>query len=547
MTQAEDAEKPDSLDALLRQAAHVSATVASSGRTLSVGATLAGERLSILRKLGEGGMGVVYEAFDSQRKARVALKTLTRVDAAGVYRLKNEFRALSDVTHPNLVQLYELFAEGDAWFFTMALIDGERFDRFVRVDGMLDEARLRAALPQLVAGVAAIHAAGKLHRDLKPSNVLVTPEGRVVVLDFGLSVDPELGGVGHTVADESVSGTPAYMAPEQAAGRAASAASDYYAIGVMLFEALTGRLPFQGRAHEMLTDKQRRAAPAVRDLYADAPADLATLCAQLLAPDAAQRMGRAGLATLLPHNTSASEPARSAALSVAPAGAPLLLGRERELEALREAYAATLAGKPVVMFVAGESGMGKSALAEAFVNELRERGDAVVLAGRCYERENVPYKGFDALVDELSRYLRKLPVAEAAALMPREVYALARIFPVLDRLTVVASAPKRDVPDPQDLKRRAFEAFGELLARMRDRRPLLVLVDDLQWIDDDSMRFMRALLLHSTPAPILLLCVHRSEGASENTLLQSVQEAARTNPSLTLSTGAACPAKRARR
>ncbi|HKO92780.1 MAG TPA: serine/threonine-protein kinase, partial [Polyangiaceae bacterium] len=231
----------DPLDELLRQAAHVSHTERTSQRTLAVGTRLVGGRFSILRRLGEGGMGIVYEAFDDQRKGRVALKTLTHIDAAGVYRLKNEFRALSDVIHPNLVQLYELFAENDAWFFSMELIDGERFDRWVRPDGAVHEQRLRRALPQLVAGVAAIHTAAKLHRDLKPSNVLVTPEGRVVVLDFGLSVDPELGGVGHTLADASISGTPAYMAPEQAAGKTASAASDYYAIGVMLFEALTGR------------------------------------------------------------------------------------------------------------------------------------------------------------------------------------------------------------------------------------------------------------------------------------------------------------------
>jgi eukaryotic-like serine/threonine-protein kinase len=528
-----DASTPtgDALDALLREAAHVSETVASSRPALAAGSVLAGGRLSIVRKLGEGGMGVVYEAYDSERNARVALKTLSRVEAAGVYRLKNEFRGLSSVTHPNLVRLYELFVDGEIWFFTMELLRGQRFDRWVRPGGTLDEPRLRSALAQLVAGVDAIHAAGKLHRDLKPSNVLVSEDGRAVVLDFGLAVEPELGGVGRTVADESVSGTPAYMAPEQAAGRAATAASDYYAIGVMLFEGLTGRLPFQGRPHEMLTDKLRRAAPAVSESNSTAAPDLVQLCKQLLAQDAAARVDRAGLSAALHASIPGRIVAPERASASPPPGEPLLLGRGEELAALRAAFDASVAGKAVVVFVSGESGMGKSALVGAFASELRGRG-VQVIAGRCYERENVPYKGFDALVDELSRHLRKLPGEEAAALLPRETYALARIFPVLERVPVVAAAPKREVSDPQDLKRRAFEAFGELLGRMRDRAPLVLVVDDLQWIDQDSLRFMRALLLHASPAPVLLVCAHRSEGAEGNALLSSVREAAFNNAAI---------------
>ncbi len=138
------------------------------GSALRLGSSVGGGRLSLLRRIGEGGMGVVYEAFDDERKAKVALKTLNRLDAASVYGLKNEFRALAGVVHPNLVRLHELFAEGDSWFFTMELVPGERFDRWVRPEPaarVLDEGRLRAAFAQLVDAVNAIHAAGKLHRD----------------------------------------------------------------------------------------------------------------------------------------------------------------------------------------------------------------------------------------------------------------------------------------------------------------------------------------------------------------------------------------------
>src|SRR4051812_11582723 len=157
-TDVEEATAESAFDALLREAARVSghAPVASSPR-LRVGSTLWDGRLSVLHRVGEGGMGVVYAVFDAQRQTRVALKTLNQLDASDVYRFKNEFRALADVRHPNLVQLHELFVDNAGWFFTMELVDGERFDSWVRPAGALDEVRLRTALAELVAAVGAIH------------------------------------------------------------------------------------------------------------------------------------------------------------------------------------------------------------------------------------------------------------------------------------------------------------------------------------------------------------------------------------------------------
>src|SRR4029079_16815811 len=140
-------------------------------------------------------------------------------------------------------------------------------------------------------------------------------------------------------------------------------------------------------------------------------------------------------------------------------------------------------------------------------------GRAVVLQGRCYERELVPFKAFDSLVDDLSRFLRRIGRDHALQLMPREVSALARLFPVLDRVDVVAEAPRRDVPGAQELRRRAFGAFGErmgrgvrglwrrscgacseLRGRVRDPQPLVMYIDDLQWLDADSCVLLKHLL-----------------------------------------------------
>ena len=512
----------------LRQAAQAMApSRAASGLRFHPGKRLLDGRLRIRRRIGEGGMGVVYEAEDLQRgAATVALKTLSRVDPAGVYRLKGEFRSLAELRHPGVCHLYELFCEGEQWFFTMELVQGVRFDRWLRPHGELREARARAAFARLCEGIAAIHGAGKLHRDLKPSNVLVSDTGRVVVLDFGLAMAPESDGINQTVSDHRISGTPAYMAPEQAAGASTSTASDLYALGVMLFEALTGELPFTGRVGEILAAKQRELAPPVHSKAPAAASDLAALCDALLAREPALRPSidevRAALG-------SGAEP-QSVSRSVRPpAEQEPLLGREGELSELRAAYQATLAGQPVVLFVAGESGIGKSALVGCFLDELRAEGCAALLAGRCYEQESVPFKAFDALVDDLSRFLRKLTREAAGDLMPREVSALARLFPVLERVSAVAEAPSRELLDPQELQQRAFAAFGELLARIRDRRPLVLYIDDLQWTCRDSTVCMSALFALPEPPPLLVIASHRSEGAADNPLLQRTFAAARAN------------------
>src|SRR5438309_10056148 len=144
----------------------------------------------------------------------------------------------------------------------------------------LDESRLRSGLRQLAEGVNRLHEMGKVHRDIKPSNVLVTDEGRVVILDFGLveDIEPE-------ARDTLLVGTPDYMSPEQGAQLPISNSSDWYSVGVMLYEALTGVLPFTGRFFEVVMHKRTRKPVQPREINYEAPPDLNDLCMRLLRPD----------------------------------------------------------------------------------------------------------------------------------------------------------------------------------------------------------------------------------------------------------------------
>ena len=521
----------------MREAAQLSAPCGTELHApFQSGGFLAAGRFQVRRRIGRGGMGTVYEAYDAERRSTVALKLLSRVTPEGLYRFKNEFRTLIDIRHRNLVQLHELFSSDASWYYTMELVRGTDLVRYTRPVfagaseaeaqlsrdrggalfpvGQLVEERARSCLSQLVAALAAVHGAGKLHRDLKPSNVLVTAEGKLVLLDFGLSIDAQPGGIGQTQTETALCGTPAYLSPEQAAGRPATVASDLYSLGVLLFEVLTGRLPFEGTSGELLAAKQRDLPPLAATIDPNAPADLALLCHALLSIDP---QARPSLAKLCAHvggdRTLQAQPPLASA-------APLLRlhGREEELSLLRDAYRATLTGQAVLLSISGESGAGKTSLAQAFLSELSVLGSAVVLAGRCYERESVPYKLFDPLVDAMTRTLRKVLPGELAALGPEQAAALMRLFPVLERVFSSAAPTKLPTVSPQELQELAFDAFGALLAKLRKERPLVLLVDDVQWSDTDSLRFLQGLLTQVSPVPLLFVLSHRSVPSAQATL-----------------------------
>ncbi len=494
------------------------------------------ERYQIIRRLGAGGMGVVYEAYDRQRGQRVALKTLSFEDPGAIYRLKREFRALSDVAHPNLISLHELVRDEDTWFFTMELIDGENFLEHVRpgqrttapivsepksdeVAGGLDVNRLRSVLTQLVEGVNHLHEAGKWHRDLKPENVLVREDGRVVLLDFGISAEAKLEGPG-TLATGAM-GTAAYMAPEQIDVGQSTPASDWYALGVMLYEALTGDVPFSGSSLSVIGRKMFEDPAPPEEIVPDAPADLVALCKALLVrepedrPSGMEVLQRLGQAH---PRVRTSSPRRRLVSAV--------MGRELHVTVLQEEFEKARGGAAVSVYVQGLSGIGKTTLVEHFLEQLDERYQAVVLSGRCYPRESMPYKAVDGVIDSLTRYLRSLPEEEVRELLPREILFLTRVFPVLEKVgeDLDFRYPQPEVPDALELRKRAFSALRRLLWAVAQRRPVIVYVDDLQWTDADSVALLQDLMRPPTAPPIMLVCAFRSEEVDTSPYLRSLLE-----------------------
>lgn len=330
--------------------------------------------------------------------------------------------------------------------------------------------------------------------DLQPSNILVTPAGRLVVLDFGIISEldqPE------AIEDQRAIGTVAYMAPEQATGGAIGAAADWYSFGVLLFQALTGRLPFTGLLSEILEAKHQREAPPVHALMPWVPYNLDQLCLELLQRDPAQRPRADKVLEWLQVSTGEPEAQPDAAPS------DLFIGRRAELAALEQAFRDSRRAAGLTILVQGESGVGKSALVRRFLLDIGTGHEGLlVLSGRCYERESVPYKAIDAVVDRLTLHLRRLPQAELARLLPPGLPALAQLFPVLTPLC--AEGTIAGGMEPMERRQLAFATLRELLDRLARRAPLILVIDDLQWADADSCMLLGELLRPPTPTFLLI-------------------------------------------
>ena len=491
-------------------------------------------RFRVVSRLGSGANGEVYEAIDAESDSRVALKTLREASPDMLFLLKREFRAVQDLRHPNLVSLGELLEEEGQWFFTMELVDGVDFLQYVsrwrpsqapqtthvrrsnpgsvapappRDDGpsvSLDEGRLRRALGQLVAALRALHAAGKVHRDVKPSNILVSREGRLVLLDFGIVADAR----GRTFEDDDeLVGTPVYMAPEQVTSGEIGPAADWYAVGVLLYQALTGRLPFSGSITAVLSAKVVQAPEPPREVAPGVPSDLDALCVDLLAIDPVKRPDGKAIARRLGLE---DDPVP------ADVGGDLFVGRRKELASLEEAFGTVRRGKSVVLFVQGESGVGKTALTAHFGERLQETvPDLVLLRGRCYERESVPYKAIDDVVDTLAHFLKRCPPEIVPSLLPDDLAILCRSFPVLKTAIddTRPGAPDADVVSPREQRARLFGAMRDLLAKLAARWPLVVTIDDLHWADTDSIGLLTEMLRTPGEPRMLLACTIRNETA----------------------------------
>ena len=466
-----------------------------------------GPRFRLLRELGRGGMGVVYLAYDRELGQEVALKLLHTLTVDGRARLKAEFRSLANIVHPNLIDLYDLVVDEQACFFTMEFVAGTNIVAYVRaplaqLDGHAQLwSRFSEAARQLALAINAIHGGAKLHRDVKPSNVLVTPAGRVVLLDFGLLTP--IRDVATDEDEHDFAGTPAYMSPEQMWGHALSPAADWYGFGATLYEVISGQPPHGGGG----LNGERRLRQGLKTGGLDVPDEISRLLARLLDPEPANRanadevlafFGGRGAPSLAPVAGAETLPSS-------------LIGREVELDRLHQAFAAVRCGATEFVHVSGPSGIGKSSLVRAFLSELAAEAP-IILSSRCHPQEAVAFNAIDGLIDSLARHLLDSPRGIDTALSPEQVVALLRVFPALSQVfSMHSEATLEPGVSAQQVRQTALGALRELLDVLANASPVVLWVDDAQWADRDSGFVLRELARDPAPAHLLVLLSYRAE------------------------------------
>ncbi len=453
------------------------------------------DRFEVRRRLGHGAFGDVFEARDREFGSRIALKVLKHASPEALFRFKREFRTIADISHPNLVSLYELQQFQGHWVLTMEYVDGIAFDDYLR----RGPETLSECFAQLTNAIECLHCAHVLHRDVKPSNILVERSGRVVLLDFGL-----------VKADTStksslVVGTPRYMAPEQRAGYSCRA-SDWFAFGTMLYEAVGHRSPFPNSEN---SGRTRLAPPCVA--VNSEHQSLANLATRLLSPTPEDRPRSEEIAGLL----RTPQPNRRRVQE------STFVGRTAELKVIRECLEASKHAPSLVMLM-GAPGIGKTHLAKYFLSDAQRQGYRVY-EGRCHEAESLPFKGFDALMDMICEDLQDRQDLDLDKILPRNdhAYALATMFPVLKRIHRFAQAdtPTGQILSPQELRTTAFQALHAFLGNLAKATPLVLFLDDLQWAKEDSLKLLLSLLQNAMPR-MLVITAMRQEDKEKSIALQ---------------------------
>ncbi len=448
-----------------------------------IGQTLGHYR--IIEKVGAGGMGEVYQAEDSQLRRRVALKFLPErivADPTAVERFVREARAASALNHPNIVTIHEIGETGANRFIVMEFIVGSTLRKMVG-QGM-DLASLARIGEQVAKALSVAHAAGIVHRDIKPDNIMVRDDGYVKVLDFGLArLVPTGSSPTFATADTAagtVLGTARYMSPEQARGEMTDSATDMFSFGIVLYELSTGRHPFPadsqiGVLHAILSQTP---LPPSR-LNAQVPAVFDSLILRLLEKDARLRPAASEVESELRALTG-SQVSSSETRGVVPRERHTV-GRKFELGELRAAFDSAVAGRGLVMCVAGEPGIGKTTLVEDFLAGLVAGGCHCSIArGKCSERlaGTEAYLPILEAIESLLHGEESVSTASTLKLVAPTWYV--QVAPLAANDSSFSRVMEEAKAASQERLKRELSAFLQEASRVR---PLVFFLDDLHWAD----------------------------------------------------------------
>ena len=437
-------------------------------------------KYQIQAHLGTGGMGEVYRVLDLKQDRVCALKILnTMVDQKAVHRrFHREFQVLSRLQHPRLVRTYTWGFAEERPYFTMEYLPGKTLEKIIAEHARLGQFRAShffALMQQIVEGLAYIHTQGAVHRDLKPSNIMVleTEEGiETTILDMGLAKFRHLHSVSITQTGAAI-GTAEYMSPEQGKGLWVDHRSDLYSLGVILYEMLTGAPPFSGQNPISVIMKHiRESPPPMAEADVEVPAQTQQIVLKLLAKEPVDRFQSAEELVQALNGVTSSEfvlPDDEQRDIHRKVMRPQFVGRESEMKTLRAMLRDVQAGEQRVVLVSGEVGVGKSRLVEELL------GDALIHDFLCLKGAGREEGGqiYGALIDAF----RQVKTTDLVGKVPDSLET--------DKFSVM-------------------EHWLQLLKSLRQKQPIVLCLEDIQWLDELTLEFLQYALRDPDPCPFLL-------------------------------------------
>lgn len=490
------------------------------------------DQYEILEELGSGGMGTVYKARDLSLDRIVAVKVLS--DKAGwesgdwAERLKHEAQAAAKISSPNVVTVHQVSEASDPPFIVMEYVEGTNLKRELRNRGAFTVPGAVRIACQVCDALTAAHGANVLHKDIKPENIIISSSGVAKVMDFGIARLPRRG----EAQEEGIgpAGTAAYMSPEQAMGNPLDERTDVYSLGVVMYELLTGRLPHEADTVDDLLDRKiREVAPLPSDLGFSLPGRLESLIMKALENDPELRFSSAfemktAILSCVPASfdrtmrTGLEEDGSAQTPGHAVAGLELV-GRDEIVSQLADCVESTKVGSGRAVVLSGETGVGKTAILDE-VQIQAEKSDVLVLRGRClYQDMPVPFFPYVTAIRSLLEFsssdgISRTERENIKGLIEEGVTELRLFLPYLETVLHKSDAERVEVgndgrgsPDSS----RIFAALGRLFSHVAEYHPLLLILDDFQWVDRSSLQLFHYLGCRSRRSKMMLLAAYRPE------------------------------------